>query len=123
MKFRNVFCGLLLGLLVLTIASPSANAAAVTVPPGLNPGDTYRLVFVTAGTISASSGLNSTYNNFVTNQANLGGLGVLGATWKAVVSTTNQCPGGQTCNDTHAKDNTSTNPGSTGVPIYNLAGN
>jgi hypothetical protein len=56
-----------LGLLVLAVlgVSSAARADIVTVPPGLAPGDTYRLVFVTADTITAASGNIADYNAFV----------------------------------------------------------
>lgn len=75
------FAGLALGATV-------ANAAPITLPPGLNPGDTYRLVFVTAGTHTALDTDIAEYNSFVTTQANLNlDLLALGTTWKAIGST------------------------------------
>ena len=37
------------------MAPTSSTLAAIVVPTGINPGDTYQLVFVTAGTIDALS--------------------------------------------------------------------
>ena len=44
-------------------------ADPIIVPPGLNPGDKYRLVFVTSTTTDATSPDISYYNSFVTNVA------------------------------------------------------
>ncbi|MCX6873514.1 MAG: Ig-like domain-containing protein [Verrucomicrobia bacterium] len=98
----------------------------MTVPPGLNPGDHYRLVFVTS-TETYSGGSNhgpnppwfttvADYNAFATTTANaVPALAALSTPWKAIITT--QSP------DSNAKDNTGTNPSSsTGVPIYNLGG-
>lgn len=61
------------------------------VPLGLNPGDQFRLVFVTSTTRDATSRAISVYDQFVTNHANAAGLDsfeglpvtwqVLGSTW------------------------------------------
>ncbi len=101
------------GLLVLA-CGPLAFADIIIVPPGLNPGNQYRLVFVTSGTRNAISANIEDYNSFVTNQANQNAaLMSLGTTWKAIGST----------GSVNARDNTGTNPSSSmGVPIYNLAG-
>ena len=46
----------LLGTLCAALCTlTTLSAQAVTVPAGLNPGDTYQLVFVTDGTIDATS--------------------------------------------------------------------
>jgi hypothetical protein len=102
-----------LGLLVLVAGvgiAPHAEAAPIfTVPPGLAPGTQYRLVFVTFDTTDATSTLISTYNTFVTTEANdsatLAGLGV---TWTAIVSTA----------AVNAIDNIGTPSGA----VYNLGG-
>ena len=53
---------------------------------GLNPGDTYRFVFVSSTTTGNSSSL-TTYNNFVQGLANSAGIGnTAGVTWTAVLS-------------------------------------
>ena len=59
---------LLLAVAVAGIASRS-DAAIITVPPGLNPGDTYRLVFVTSLTRDAVSSDIGVYNDFVSTAA------------------------------------------------------
>ena len=106
----------------------AAQAALVVVPTDLAPGAQYRLVFVTDGTRDATSTNINDYNNFVTNQATGGTPGIDTAldtalngagfdlstiTWKAIGSTSAVA----------ARDNTGTNPSSTGVPIYLIDGN
>jgi hypothetical protein len=98
---------------ILSISATSAFGVPITVPPGLNPGDQYRLAFVTSTTGFATSSNISTYNAFVTNVANgVAELAALGTTWTAIGSTAS----------VDARDNTGTNPSSTGVPIYRLDG-
>ena len=69
----------------------SAAFAAPYVPPSLSPGDSYHLVFITDGTHDATSGVVTTYNNFVNAQAALNapltGTNV-GVQYRAIVSTT-----------------------------------
>jgi len=111
-----------------------ASAAIVTQPGGLNPGEQYRLVFVTSqetygryykrGTTDLTGGPIDIagYNTFATGVAeSVTELSDLGTTWKAVVSTEQPPPGGGTLFS--AKANTGTDPNvETGVAIYNLAG-
>jgi hypothetical protein len=60
----------------------------MTVPPGLSPGDTYRLVFFTGDPTTATSTNIADYNAFVTAEADsVGALADLGATWTALAST------------------------------------
>jgi hypothetical protein len=47
----------------------SAIPISLTTPAGLNPGDTFRFVFVTTGTIDAISSDIEVYNRFVNTQA------------------------------------------------------
>lgn len=81
-----------LSLFVLSVAAfgPCAQAAPY-VPPSLSPGDSYHLVFISDGLHDATSGVISTYNNFVQSQAALNpvltGTNV-GVTYKAIASTT-----------------------------------
>jgi len=79
-----------LGFLVFALVgfASSASADVFTVPPGLAPGDTYRLVFLTSTTtVAASSNINY-YNSFVTNTADsVPALAALNATWTAIAST------------------------------------
>lgn len=66
----------------------TANSAhAVVVPVGLNPGDTYQLAFVTAGTRNAISSSIGTYNTFVQDEADLAGSLAAGASWSVIGST------------------------------------
>lgn len=76
-------------ILLLALQSALSFATVFTVPPGLNPGDPYRLVFITAGNRDALSTNIADYNTFVDNAANAGGsyLQPLGGTWKAIGST------------------------------------
>ena len=66
------------------------SAQAVTVPVGVNPGDTYQLVFVTAGTIDALSTNIADYNSFVQGEAALNPALTgtdMGVTYTAIAST------------------------------------
>jgi hypothetical protein len=62
----------------------AAPGALIIVPPGLNPGDKYRLVFVTSTTSGAQSSGIGNFNAFVTASAE---LAALGTTWSAIAST------------------------------------
>lgn len=64
--------------------SGAANAAVIT-PPGLAPGETYQLVFVTSGTTTATSSDISYYNSFAQNAASAAGMGSV--VWHAIGST------------------------------------
>jgi hypothetical protein len=65
-----------------------AQGAVVTQPAGLQPGEAYRLAFVTSTTIDATSTDIATYNSFVQSVANsISDLAGLGATWTAIAST------------------------------------
>ena len=84
-----------------------------TVPAGVNPGDKYRLAFLTSTSTDATSTDIAVYNTFVTGVANsVAELAGLGTIWNAIGSTAS----------VDARDNTGTNPSSTGVPIYRLDG-
>ncbi|MHC4447678.1 MAG: hypothetical protein ACYSXF_07870 [Planctomycetota bacterium] len=103
----------LLPLLILVVLGGTAAAVPITVPADLNPGDQYRLVFVTSTDTQAGSTDIADYNAFVTAAANTQAeLVVLGTTWTAIGSTA----------AVDARDNTGTNPSSAGVPIYLLDG-
>ena len=74
--------------IIFAISTLPLLAEPVVVPIGLNPGDRYRLVFVTSGTRNATSTLISDYNAFVTAQANLSPLLLaLNTTWRVIGST------------------------------------
>ena len=91
-----------------------AHAAPITLPAGLNPGDQYRLAFVTSVNRDATSADVADYNAFVSAvAAGIPELVALGATWTAIASTATA----------DARDNTGTNPNdAVGVPIYLLDG-
>ena len=57
-------------------------------PPGLQIGDKYRLVFLTAEDRTAASSDINDYNAFVSNAAKNSWLGNLSVSWKAIASTT-----------------------------------
>jgi hypothetical protein len=80
---------LLLVLAIVWIASRAyAVGTIIVVPPGLSPGETYRLVFTTSGTTNAISNVLANYNTFITNQADaVPALLALGATWMVIGST------------------------------------
>jgi hypothetical protein len=110
------------GVALATLGTSAAQAALVVVPPGLNPGDQYRLVFVTDGKRDATSTNINDYNNFVTSQVTGSALATalttagfnLGTiTWKAIGSTS----------ATSAKVNTGTDGSQPDVPIYLIDGN
>src|SRR5262245_5574605 len=77
-------------LILLSLATKSV--AEVFQPPGLNPGDTYQLIFVTAGSRDAQSPDIADYHAFVQAQAELNpsltGTG-MGVTYSAVASAYN----------------------------------
>ena len=82
-------------------------------PPGLDAGDKFRLLFITSGSRNATSADIADYNSFVQNAAAAGHAAVRGysAGFRALAST----------GAVDARDNTATT--GTGVPIYWLNGN
>jgi hypothetical protein len=112
-KRTAVAAGALVALAAMSVNG--AQAAPITIPTGLNPGDTYRLAFVTSTTRDATSTDIADYNAFVTAAANSqGALAALATTWTAIASTAT----------VDARDNTNTVQtsagGSNGVPIFLL---
>jgi hypothetical protein len=105
---------LLLFCAISFFAPRPASAAPITVPTDLNPGDQYRLSFVTSTKRDATSLNIADYNAFVTAvAASMPELAALGTTWTAIASTPT----------VDARDNTATNYLTDwGVPIYHLAG-
>lgn len=105
---------LALPLALCCLMAGSVAAAPIVIPLGLNPGDTYRLAFVTSSLRDATSSDIEDYNLFVTNVANsVTELAALGTSWRAIGSTA----------DIDARDNTGTNPLiDAGVAIYSLDG-
>jgi hypothetical protein len=72
---------------VLVLFTATAKAA-LFVPSGLAPGESYQLVFVTSGTTVATSGDINYYNAFVQAAANAVGIGSSeGVIWSAIAST------------------------------------
>ncbi len=107
---RRLYASLLV-FATISFAPLISSAAPIPVPTDLNPGDQYRLVFVTSTSRDATSSNIGDYNTFVTAAANsVPELLALGTVWKAIGSTPS----------IDARDNTGTNPSSTGVPIYRL---
>jgi len=98
---------------VVSVYGHEASAVIITQPTGLNPGEQYRLVFVTDATHNGVSSDIATYNAFATTEANqAAALVALGTGWTAIAST----------DSVDARDNTSTVPG-VGVPIDGLRNN
>ena len=60
------FCGVLATLVAI---GGSAQAGSIQTPAGLVMGDKFRIVFVTPGTIQATSASMQTYDRFVNLQA------------------------------------------------------
>ena len=118
MKGRSVTSTprLLLAVVCIAYGLVSWAEPIITVPGGLNPGDEYRLVFITKDQTTATASDISFYNDFVSTQAQLAAeLVALGTTWKAIGSTAS----------VSAKMNTETDDSPTGlngVPIYRLDG-
>ncbi|MBN2294721.1 MAG: PEP-CTERM sorting domain-containing protein [Pirellulales bacterium] len=108
----NRLIALLLAITAFIVIPIAASAdPVITIPTDLNPGDTYRLVFVTSTTRNALSSNIADYNAFVAGVASgVPKLAALGTTWTAIASTST----------VDARDNTDTNPSSAGVPIYRL---
>lgn len=114
-RFRYLRFVALVGLCLCMSIEARANLIIAT-PSGLNPGDQFRIVFLTAGTTQATSSDIGYNNAFVSNDAisQAGGSGnnvVYGSTvltWKAIASTY----------DASAISNI----GSFGVPVYTASG-
>ena len=112
----------------LVAAVAPSQAAVIVVPPSLNPGDSFRLAFLTSTTQVPSSVDIDDYNLFVTEAATGGtsaidtaldialanvGIDPNSLDWKVIGSTAT----------VDARDNTGTNPTiETGVPIFRLDG-
>ena len=76
-KTKHALCGLLSGLLLLAAGTRTLQAAVIA-PAGLNPGDQFRIMFLTSGTRNATSSDISVYDAFVTAAALAGGLTTYG---------------------------------------------
>ena len=79
-------------------------------PPGVMPGDPFRVMFVTSGTRNAMSSNIADYDAFVQGFAPAG----LSTSWRAIGST----------HSVDARDHTGTVPGTdgTGIPLFNMHG-
>lgn len=108
-QFRSV---LVLSAVFVYLSVAECQATLVTLPTSLNPGDSYRLAFITSTTRDAASTQIADYNTFVQAAANnVPALVALGTSWTAIASTST----------VDARDNTSTNPTfATGERIYLL---
>jgi hypothetical protein len=85
-------------------------AAPITIPTSLLPGAQYRLAFVTAGTLGATSASIADYDAFVTAQANTE-ASLSSISWQVIGSTAAVA----------ARDHTGTDPANyPGVPIFLL---
>ena len=76
--------------LVLFVVLTSAclvNAEPIRQPPDLEPGDQYRLAFVTSTTTTATSPDIETYNAFVQATADAAPIGDWGFAWYAIAQT------------------------------------
>lgn len=111
-NFKSTIVGICLAVSSLGLTAFSTLAAPITIPTGLNPGDQYRIAFVTSTIRDATSSNIADYNAFVTAAANtVSELASLGTGWTAIGSTAS----------IDARDNTNTNfTTSTGVGIYLL---
>jgi hypothetical protein len=106
--------GSLLAVAGLVLALTPAAQAAPIVTPGDGYEGPYRLVFATSSHPMADSSRTMTdFNADVTTAAGLiTELAALGTTWTAIASTPT----------VDARDNSDTNPSSTGIPIYTTSG-
>lgn len=97
----------------MTTYTSMASATLVDAIGALNPGDQFRILFVSSAATPATSNDIDYYNNFA-NNAGINGLVTmgLGLTWQAVAST-------QTVN---ALTNTGTSPSADPVSIFNTNG-
>jgi PEP-CTERM motif len=98
----------------LVLSVPGRSDAGPVIPPGLKPGDQFRLMFITSSTTQATSSSIAYYDAFVTNAATAAGLTSIDGqtvTWQAVAST-----------PTVDANNTDRLPTTSKVPIYRLDG-
>jgi len=90
MKKLSRTSSLVVAIAVTAILLSASIASAVIIPAGLNPGDTYHLVFVTDGTRDATSSDIEDYNDFVQGEAALNPVMTgtdLGVQYHAIAST------------------------------------
>ena len=72
---------------VFVLNFPAQAAVLLQTPSGLAPGDTFRFIFLTQGTITATSADISTYDTFVNSQAGSAQYQGASVSWSAIVST------------------------------------
>jgi hypothetical protein len=109
--YKRVFVSMANAWLFLLLTISIVHAIPIVEPSDLNPGDSYRLAFVTSTTRDSTSFEIADYNDFVTAAANsVAELDALGASWTAIASTV----------AIDARDNTNTHPSEPGVPIFNI---
>lgn len=78
----------LLAAVVLVMTVRAAHGGPITVPAGLNPGDSYRLVFVTSTARDPTATDIAVYDAFVSDAAQSNALlQALGTTWQVIGST------------------------------------
>ncbi len=83
----NLLTSILSVIIAIVGASGIASAGPIiATPAGLNPGDHFRIVFVTDTTTTASDSNLNTYDNLVTTDANGATYNGQAITWQAIVS-------------------------------------
>ena len=68
------------------IAAGTASAGSIATPTGLNPGEQFRIVFLSTTTTSATNSNLSTYDRIVSSDATGYTYGGNSPIWKAIVS-------------------------------------
>jgi len=98
---------------LLLLTAVSLTAAPIVVPPGLNPGDTYRLVFYANQRLDGVSNDIEIYNSFVSAiAASVPELDALDTSWRVLASTST----------VNALVNAGLDPGDTSTRFYNTLG-
>ena len=98
---------------LLAVSSSVSSAELILQPPGLEPGDKYRLLFLTSTERDGTSSRIESYNDFVQNTADAAPVvGAWDLDWKALLSTAT----------VDARDNTQTAPEDESMPIYRVDG-
>jgi len=72
---------------VVAVSNASGEPIALSTPAGLNPGDSFRFLYVTQGQTTAESVDIGTYNTFVQSQASGATYNGITVNWKAIGST------------------------------------
>lgn len=101
-------------LMFVGLVLPGLAGAAIVTPAGLNPGDQFRLAFVSSGTRDATSAAIADYDLFIQQHADAAGLDTYDGqpvTWQAIAST-------QTVN----ANDPGRLPASETIPIFLLVG-